>query len=364
MGELVMRSGPIGDDRSKEPVDNGQSLARAGAPAQPQTAGGIGQSRSVPDVAPGRGSPTTHRSSRLGDRIYRAGLASLAAVVLIELFLVTQQVWTLAHPSVSHFGWTFISSSAWDPVRAEFGAFPFIWGTVLTSALALLMALPAGIGMAIFLSEMAPVRVKNLVRFPVEMLAAIPSVVYGLWGLSVVAPLLRDHVEPGLSATGAPFLAGPSLGVGVLAASVVLAVMVLPTVASISLEVLAAVPRSQREGFFALGATRWEVAWNGVLPYARPGLWGAGILSLGRALGETMAVTMVIGNNPNVIKSLLGTGATLASVIANEFTEAVDEMHHAALAELGLVLLGVTLVLAIAARLLVRAVGRPMETNG
>jgi phosphate transport system permease protein len=150
----------------------------------------------------------------------------------------------------------------------------------------------------------------------------------------------------------------------VLAASVVLAVMVLPTVASISLEVLAAVPRSQREGFFALGATRWETAWNGVLPYARPGLWGAGILALGRALGETMAVTMVIGNNPNVIKSLLGTGATLASVIANEFTEAVDEMHHAALAELGLVLLGVTLVLAICARLLVRAVGRPMETNG
>jgi phosphate transport system permease protein len=202
---------------------------------------------------------------------------------------------------------------------------------------------------------MAPARLKNLIRFPVEMLAAIPSVVYGLWGLSVVAPLLRDHVEPGLAATGAPFLAGPSLGVGVLAASVVLAVMVLPTVASISLEVLAAVPRSQREGFFALGATRWETAWNGVLPYARPGLWGAGILALGRALGETMAVTFVIGNAHHIKESIFAPGTTISATIANEFTEAVGDLYLSSLIEMGLILFFITFIVLASAQLMLQA---------
>jgi phosphate transport system permease protein len=300
------------------------------------------------------GGLTRRRRDKAGDRIYRYLLITLGAAVLLALILVVCESWALARPALSRFGLSFLGSSEWDPTRDAFGALPFLCGTLLTSAEALLLALPVGFGAAIFLSEMAPARIAALVRFPIEMLAAIPSVVIGLWGLFVIAPILRLHVEPALSHTGLAVFSGAPLGVGLLAAGVVLAVMVLPTVTSLSLEVLRGVPHSQREGFYSLGATRWEMIQKGVLPTAKSGLWGATVLALGRALGETMAVAMVIGNSPDMPHSLLGTGATLASVIANEFTEAVSDMHQGALAELGLVLLGVTLLLSIGGRLLLR----------
>ncbi len=270
------------------------------------------------------------------------------------LGLVVAESWKLALPALHRFGAAFVVSAAWDPTQDSFGALPFLLGTLVTSAEAMALALPVGLGAAIFLSEMAPPRLRAFVRFPIEMLAAIPSVVVGLWGLFVLAPPLRDHVEPLFARTGLPIFAGTPVGVGLLAAGLVLAVMVLPTVTSLSLEALTAVPRAQREGFYALGATRWETVRRGVLPAARSGLFGAAVLALGRALGETMAVAMVVGNSPDMPRSLLSTGSTLASVIANEFTEAVSDLHQAALAELGLLLLGVTLLLSIAGRLLMR----------
>jgi phosphate transport system permease protein len=281
----------------------------------------------------------------------------------LALLLVTWQLFALSQPSLLKFGASFFIQSGWDPTLDQFGAWPFVVGTIFTSLEALLIAMPLGLGTAIFLSEMAPMRLQRIVRFPIEMLAAIPSVVYGLWGLGQLAPLLRNYIEPPLAATGLPFFAGPSLGVGVLCAGIVLGVMVLPTVVSLSLEVFSAVPRDQREAYFALGATRWEMIRRGLLPYARTGIVGAGLLALGRALGETMAVAMVIGNSPDLIRSLLGTGATLASVIANEFTEAVSDVHRAALAELGLALLGASILLSALARVLVRAVGRSFKVR-
>jgi phosphate transport system permease protein len=315
-----------------------------------------------PVAATPRGEPTprdlTKSGSRMGDRAYAIVLTSLACTVLLALFLITWELLVLSRPSLIKFGLGYFFESGWDPTSDQFGAWPFVVGTVFTSIEALLIAMPLGLGTAIFLSEMAPKGLQRIVRFPIEMLAAIPSVVYGLWGLGQLAPILRDHLEPTLAATGLPFLAGPSLGVGVLCAGIVLGVMVLPTVVSLSLEVFSAVPRDQREAYFALGATRWEMIRRGLLPYARPGIVGAGLLALGRALGETMAVAMVIGNSPDMIHSLLGTGATLASVIANEFTEAVSDVHRAALAELGLALLAASVLLSALARLLLRAVGR------
>jgi phosphate transport system permease protein len=291
---------------------------------------------------------------RAGDRVYHYALLAFGAAVFLALALVVCESWSLARPALAQFGLSFLGSTAWDPTSDAFGALPFLLGTLITSAEALLLALPIGLGAAIFLSEMAPPRIAALVRFPIEMLAAIPSVVIGLWGLFVIAPLLRAHVEPALAHTGLAIFSGAPLGIGILAAGIVLAVMVLPTVTSLSLEVLRGIPQAQREGFYALGATRWEMIRKGVLPTARTGLWGATVLALGRALGETMAVAIVIGNSPDMPHSLLGTGATLASVIANEFTEAVSDLHQAALAELGLVLLGVTLLLSIGGRLLLR----------
>jgi phosphate transport system permease protein len=327
----------------------------------PPRAGAAPEFSRSPAPAP-RVDPTplnlTKSGSRLGDRAYGIVLTALACTVLLALLLITWQLFVLSHPSLVKFGMRFFFQSGWDPTSDEFGAWPFVVGTLFTSIEALLIAMPLGLGTAIFLSEMAPKSLQRIVRFPIEMLAAIPSVVYGLWGLGQLAPLLRDHLEPALAATGLPFFAGPSLGVGVLCAGIVLGVMVLPTVVSLSLEVFSAVPRDQREAYFALGATRWEMIRRGLLPYSRPGIVGAGLLALGRALGETMAVAMVIGNSPDMLRSLLGTGATLASVIANEFTEAVSDVHRAALAELGLALLAASILLSALARLLLRAVGR------
>ena len=300
---------------------------------------------------------TRHRPlapRRTGDRLWRLLLALLGLGVVLALFFVARELWELSRPSLRRFGLSFLSSTDWDPTSDAFGALPFAVGTLWTTAIALLLAAPVGLGGAIFLAEMAPPRLRAVLRFPIELLAAIPSVVYGLWGLFVVAPLLRDRVEPRLGALGLSIFEGPPVGVGILCAGLVLAVMVLPTLVSLSIDVLVAVPRPQREGLYALGATRWEAIRLGVLPTARPGLFGAGMLALGRALGETMAVTMVIGNSPELPRSLFATGATLSSVIANELTEAVSPLHQAALAELGLVLLGGTLAVSAVGRLLVR----------
>jgi phosphate transport system permease protein len=346
-------SRPAGDERSKGPA----------AAEGPPTSGD--NPRPVTHTRSGLSGPVLSRGapSRLPDRIYRTVLWWLAFSVIAALLLVTVQLAVLCGPSLKQFGISFLGKTDWDPTSDLFGALPFLVGTLVTALEAMLLAVPLGLGTAIFLSEMSDGRLKRWVRFPIEMLAAVPSVVYGLWGLGQLAPLLREYVEPALRATKLSIFAGPALGVGILAAGLVLAVMVFPTVVSLSLEVFQAVPHDQREAFYALGATRWEMIRRGLLPYSRTGLFGACLLALGRALGETMAVAMVIGNNPDLVRSLLGTGSTLASVIANEFTEAVGDLHRAALAELGLVLLGMTLLIAVVARLLVQGMGRSFKVK-
>jgi len=264
-----------------------------------------------------------------------------------------------AWPAMRTFGAGFLVTSTWDPVQEEFGALPFIYGTLVSSLLALLIAVPLGLGAAIFLAELAPGWARAPVAFLIEILAAVPSVVYGLWGIFVLAPWLRAWVQPALGATLGflPLFQGPPYGVGMLAAGLILAIMVVPFVTAMSREVLLAVPNTQREAALALGATRWETTRLAVLRYGKSGLVGAILLGLGRALGETMAVTMVIGNRPDISVSLFAPGYTMASVIANEFTEATSDVYLAALIEVGLVLFAVTVVVNALARLLVWRMG-------
>jgi len=265
-----------------------------------------------------------------------------------------------ARPSIDKFGFGFVTGRQWDPVKEQFGALPFIYGTIVTSLLALIIAAPIGLGVAIFLNEMAASGVRSVIAFLVEMLAAIPSVVYGLWGIFVLAPWLRETVEPGLAKLLGfiPLFQGTPLGFGMLAGGLILAVMILPTIAAISGEVMAAVPNEQREAALALGATKWEMIRIAVLPYAKSGILGGVMLGLGRALGETMAVTMVIGNRPDILSSLFAPAYSMAAVIANEFTEATYDLYLSALVEIGLILFGITLILNVFARLLVWSVAR------
>jgi len=294
-----------------------------------------------------------------GDVAFRLILTGLAALVpLIFLGLVTQLAWS-AWPSIRAFGFRFLVSGTWDPVAGEFGAGPMIFGTLYSSLIALVLAVPLAVGVAIFLTEFAPQWIRRPVGTLVELLAAIPSVVYGLWGVFVLIPLLRAYVVPPLQAVlgWTPLFSGTFFGNSMLAAGIILAIMILPYISSVSREVLAAVPSSQREAALALGATRWEAVWSAVLPYARPGLVGAVVLGLGRALGETMAVVMVIGNRHELSASLVEPGYTMAAVIANEFNEAAG-LQRAALFEIGLVLFAVTLAVNAFARLLVWRVAR------
>jgi len=253
------------------------------------------------------------------------------------------------------FGWRFLTGTTWDPVALEFGALPFIYGTLVTSALALIIGIPLGIGAAIFLAELAPVWISEGLAFVIELLAAVPSVIYGLLAIFTLVPFVRDYLAPVLRNTLGflPIFQGASYGVSLLAGGCILAIMILPFIISISREVLLAVPREQREASLALGATRWETAWHVVLPYARVGIIGSVFLALARALGETMAVTMVIGNDPRINLSLLAPGYSIAAAIANEFTEATSNMHISALIELSLVLFGITIIVNAAARLLI-----------
>ncbi|HSB42827.1 MAG TPA: phosphate ABC transporter permease subunit PstC [Methylomirabilota bacterium] len=296
-----------------------------------------------------------------GDRIYRAVvLASVWVVLTLASGLFLALLWE-SWEAIRTFGLRFLVSSSWDPVAGEFGALPFVYGTLVSSLLALVIAVPLSLGAAIFLAELAPAWIRPPIAFLTEMLAAVPSVVYGLWGIFVLVPFLRDWVQPGLGrALGfLPLFQGPPYGIGMLAAGIVLSIMIVPYITSVSREVLMAVPGSQREAALGLGATRWEATRIAVLSYGRSGLIGAVLLGLGRALGETMAVTMVIGNRPDIAVSLFAPGYTMASVLANEFTEATSDLYVSALVEIGLLLLLVTVLVNGLARLLVWSVSGP-----
>src|SRR5271167_3071757 len=305
------------------------------------------------------------KASKVPDRVFSAamlfcGLSLLTIVVLIVIELVLQ-----SRLSIHAFGWRFFKGTNWDPVAGDFGALPFIYGTLVSSLVALVIAIPLSVGVAVFTTEMCPKPLRGTISFLTELLAAIPSVVYGLWAIFVLAPLLREHVQPWLAKYfgWTSLFSGPPFGIGMLAAGIILAIMIVPIIASITREVLTAVPQQQREAVLALGATRWEMIRVGVLRNARTGIVGAIILGLGRALGETMAVTMVIGNTPQIAKSLVAPGFTRASVIANEFTEATGDLDPSALIEVGLGLFLVTIVVNILAGLLVWSVTRGMPAR-
>lgn len=295
--------------------------------------------------------------SKAFDTAFKSLTFVMAMMVLVLVGLIVWKLLDGAQPSIRKFGWSFLVQSNWDPVNNDFGALPFIFGTFASSFLGLLIALPLSIGTAVYLTELAPKWIRQPVITLVEMVAAIPSVIIGLWGIYVLVPWMRDHPFKFLNKQFGSFALfhGPVYGFSVLAAGVIIAIMIVPIITSICREVFRAVPESQREAAYALGATRWEVTRIAVLKGSRRGVIGAVVLGLGRALGETMAVTMVIGNQPQISASLFAPGATLASAIANEFNEANADLYWSALFELGLVLLLVTIVTNILARLLIGA---------
>jgi phosphate transport system permease protein len=286
-------------------------------------------------------------------RLCGLAVVSLLALIVWELIVRSQLSWHA-------FGWKFFVQSDWNPVEEQFGALPFIYGTLVSSLLSLVIAVPLAVGVAVFITEMCPVGLRGILSFTTELLAAIPSVIYGLWAIFVLVPLLRAYVQPFLATTlgWTGLFTGPPYGIGMLAAGVILAIMIIPIISSITREVLTVVPQHQREAVLALGATRWEMIRVGVLRNARAGIVGGVILGLGRALGETMAVTMVIGNRPEIAKSLFAPGYTMASVLANEFSEASGDTYLSALVEIGLALFLVTIVVNAMARLMVWSVTR------
>jgi phosphate transport system permease protein len=318
-----------------------------------------------PVVDPGPPSPIRQFLSQRGsgavpDRIFAALMLVCACSIFAIVIFIASILIARSKLSLAQFGLKFFSSQDWDPVSGLFGALPFIYGTLATSFLALLMAVPLALGVAVFITELCPKPLRSPISFLTELLAAIPSVVYGLWAVFVLVPIMRDQLGPFLVKyfgwTG--LFEGSNFGVGLLTASIILAIMILPIISSITRDIMMAVPNNQREAVLALGATRWEMIRIGVLRNARIGIVGAVILGLGRALGETMAVTMVIGNHPVISKSLFAPGYTLASVIANEFSEATGDLYLSALIEIGLALFLVTIVVNAIARLLVWAVTR------
>jgi len=304
--------------------------------------------------------PVPLERANYGDRIFKFVLTLAAILIPVMLAFLVYQLWTGSKLAIDRFGLSFVTSSTWDPVAEEFGAFPLMFGTLLSSLIALLIAVPLSLGVAIYLTEFAPKVVRQPVAFLIGLLAAIPSVVYGLWGIFVLIPALRTTAFPFLrTALGfLPLFQGPIYGPSMLAAGIILAIMVMPYIMSVSREVLLAVPNTQREAALALGATRWEAVTSAVVPYARSGLIGAIILGLGRALGETMAVTMVIGNRHEIAASLFSPGYTMAAAIANEFSEAVGDLHLSALAYVAFLLFVVTVVVNAGARLLIWRVAR------
>src|SRR5438128_9256611 len=303
--------------------------------------------------------------SRWADRSFFALILACGLCVLALVGLIVYELITKSSLSWHAFGLKFFFRSEWDPVNEQFGALPFVYGTIVSSVVALAIAVPLAIGVAVYITEMSPRWIRGALAFTTELLAAIPSVIYGLWAIFVLVPLLRQYLQPFLarylSWTG--LFEGPPYGIGMLAAGIILAIMVVPIISSITREVLMVVPQHQREGVLALGATRWEMIRIGVLRNARAGILGGVILGLGRALGETMAVTMVIGNRPEIARSLFAPGYTMASVIANEFSEATGDVYLSALIEIGLALFLVTIVVNALARLMVWSVTRGLPAR-
>jgi phosphate transport system permease protein len=295
-----------------------------------------------------------------GDEIAHLLTLVFAAFILLITSLLVYELWINSKLSRAKFGWDFLWTRAWDPVFDQFGAAPFIYGTMVTAIVSLVIAVPLGLAAAIFLAELAPRRMSDSIAFLIDLLAAVPSVIYGLLGIFVIVPLMRTTIGPFLKTTLGflPFFKGPNYGVGFLTAGIVLAIMIVPFIISVSREVLLTVPREQREAALGLGATRWEATWQVVVPWARTGVMGSIFLALARALGETMAVTMVIGNDPKIAASLFAPGYTIAAVIANEFTEATGNLYLNALIELGLVLFLMTFILNGLARILIAATER------
>lgn len=305
-------------------------------------------------------------SGEVPDRIFKAAITACGLAVLGVLVLIVYELVARSTLSWHAFGFHFFASSDWDPVNEQFGALPFIFGTIVSSILALIIAIPLAVGVAVFTTEMCPKRLRAPLSFFVELLAAIPSVIYGLWAIFVLVPLMSGYIEPFLAKTlgWSGLFEGPTYGIGMLAAGIILAIMIVPIISSITREVLMVVPQHQREGVLALGATRWEMIRVGVLRNARAGIVGGIILGLGRALGETMAVTMVIGNRPEIAKSLFAPGYTMASVLANEFSEATGDVYLSALIEIGLALFLVTIIVNALAQLLVWTVTRGQPARG
>ncbi|HEV2211671.1 MAG TPA: phosphate ABC transporter permease subunit PstC [Verrucomicrobiae bacterium] len=299
-----------------------------------------------------------------GDRGFKWLTLAMAVTVFVLIVLIGYELANGSNLSLRKFGWHFLFSSDWDPVSSQFGALPFIFGTLVTSAIALVIAVPLSLATAVYLTEIAPPWQRQILTLFIELLAAVPSVILGLWGIFVMVPWCREHLFSWLRRTLGflPIFQGPIYGVSMLAGGIIIAIMILPIITSVSREILRSVPGLQREAAYALGATRWEATRIAVLSYARKGLFGAVILGLGRALGETMAVTMVIGNRPEIVKSLFAPGYTMASVIANEFTEATTDIYFSALFEIGLVLLGVTVLVNALAQLLLKTFAGPGVT--
>jgi phosphate transport system permease protein len=303
----------------------------------------------------------SREKGNLQDQVYGLVLRLLGLTIPVLFLFIVLRIGRSAWPAIQAFGVGFITSSDWNPVLREFGALPFIYGTILSSVLALLIAVPLSVGLAIFLTELAPRWLAGPIGFATELLAAIPSVVYGLWGIFVLVPWLRFTIQEPLSrrfGDTIPFFEGPAYGFSMLSGAVILSIMIIPFISAVTREVLSAVPRDQREAALALGATRWEMTWQVALPYALPGIMGGAILGLGRALGETMAITMVIGNRPDISASLFAPGYTMASVLANEFAEATGELYLSALMEIALLLFGITILVNVLAQLLVWRVAR------
>ncbi len=314
----------------------------------------------IEPVAPAEPSWRVLRGANAGDRVYRGALTALALVLPLLFLALVGELLVSAWPAIVRFRFGFLWTSVWDPVAGVFGAAPMIFGTLASSLLALLIAVPLALGVAVFLTEFAPKWLRQPVGFLVELLAAIPSVVYGLWGIFVLIPFLRGYVIPPLRAAlgWTPFFAGVFYGNSLLAGGVILAIMIVPYIAAVSREVLLAVPPSQREAALGMGATRWEAVWTAVVPYGRAGLIGAVILGLGRALGETMAVTMLIGNRHDIGLSVLQPAYTMAAAIANEFSEATTNLYLSALFEVGLILFVITVLVNALARLMIWRVAR------
>jgi len=309
----------------------------------------------VSNAGPVSGSRSFLSKLRQGDEIARIVTFIFASTVVLVTLLLVFELWHGSSLPRHKFGLGFFFTSTWDPNADDFGALPFIYGTLVTAFVSLAIAVPLGIGAAIFLAELAPQKVSDTLQFFIDLLAAVPSVIYGLLGIFIIVPLMREYIQPFLKSTLGflPLFTGPAYGIGFFTAGIVLAIMVIPYIVSVSREVLLSVPRDQREAALALGSTRWESTWKVVVPFARTGIMGSIFLALARALGETMAVTMVIGNTPTISASLFSPGYSIAAVIANEFSEATGDLYLQSLIELGLVLFILTFILNGLARLLI-----------